>query len=288
VSSLAWRERAKRACAASLGRVAPRQANRVVGLCYHSIDPSASYSSASPQLFERQLAWIAEHCDVIPMREMISAAKEGERERPTVAISFDDGYADNYEFAVPLLLKYEMSATFFVTAGFIARDEAVVRRLESLRAIPSGQLRPLDWCQLSEMRAAGFEIGSHTFSHPNLIRLSRDEVTRELTQSRDVIEEGIAEPVDLLAYPFGKPRRNFNADTAQVAREAGYSSGASVLFRACSAEDDPFSVPRFFVTRDSVDDLVAKVKGYWDYLGKWQEHSPIWVARLVSPQDFRF
>jgi peptidoglycan/xylan/chitin deacetylase (PgdA/CDA1 family) len=284
------RQSVKRAGAASAralmrGR-APRR--RVVGLCYHSIHPSLGFASASPELFERQLAWLSEHCDVIPMRAMLDAAADAERSRPAVAITFDDGYSDNYEFAFPLLRKYGVPATFFVTAGLSDGDPAVLRRFEELRGVPAGEIRPLEWGQAREMLSERLEIGGHTYSHPNLIRLSRDELGRELRMAKEVIEERLGTRVDQLAYPFGKPRRQFDGTTIAVARECGYSYGAAILFRSARPSDSALALPRFFATQDSVEDLAAKVRGDWDYLGGWQERAPLPVAKLVSPQDFRF
>jgi hypothetical protein len=91
-----------------------------------------------------------------------------------------------------------------------------------------------------------------------------------------------------MAYPFGKPKRQFDHSTMALARTVGYSHCAAVLFRAARTSDSPYALPRFFATRDSVSQLEAKVRGDWDYLGAWQEHAPRVLAKVVSPQDFRF
>ena len=290
MSVRAVRESAKRAGAVLSRAVAKHRASRrrVVGLCYHSISPSAPYASASPELFEQQLAWLTENCDVIPMRSMLDAAQDADRSRPAVAITFDDGYADNHEYAFPLLCKYRVPATVFVTAGFSDGDPAVLARFQELRGVPADELKPLDWGQAREMLAEGIEIGAHTYSHPNLARLSRVEAAKELHISRQLLEKRLGARVDQLAYPFGKPGRQFDDTTVAVARECGYTHAAAILFRSARPDDSPLSLPRFFATRDSVEALAAKIRGDWDYLGFWQEHAPRRLAKLVSPQDFRF
>jgi peptidoglycan/xylan/chitin deacetylase (PgdA/CDA1 family) len=284
------RQRLKRAGAvASRALLSNRRGRRrVVGLCYHSIHPSVSFASASPELFERQLDWLVSTCDVIPLRETLAAAADADRDRPAVTISFDDGYADNHEFALPLLQKYDVPATVFVTAGLSHGDPAVHARFQALREVPAEEIRALDWTQMREMRSAGVEIGAHTYSHPNLMRLPREEVARELRVSKEILEDGLGGPVDTLAYPFGKPGRQFDQTTVAVARETGYTHAAAVLFRSARPHDSPLALPRFFATRDTVQDLEAKVRGDWDYLGVWQERAPRPLAKLVSPQDFRF
>jgi peptidoglycan/xylan/chitin deacetylase (PgdA/CDA1 family) len=239
-------------------------------------------------MFERHLNWLLEECEVIPLRQVLAATTTAGRDRPAVAITFDDGYADNHEFAFPLLRKYGVPATVFVTAGLSAGDRAVRERFQALRGVPAAEIRPLDWAQIDEMRAGGVEIGAHTYSHPNLLRLTQSEVTNELSRSKGILEERLGSPVDMVAYPFGKPGRQFDATTMGVVRATGYRYAAAILFRAVRASDSPFALPRFFSTRDSLEDLRAKVRGDWDYLGIWQEHAPRALARVVSPQDFRF
>ena len=286
----AVRESLKRAGAASARALPKGRAGRrrVVGLCYHSIHPSLSFASASPECFERQLEWLAETCDVISPRAMLDAATDHDSDRPAVAITFDDGYADNHEFAFPLLRKYGLTATIFMTAGLSDGDPAVLERFRKLRGVPADEIRPLEWAQAREMQAEGLEMGSHTYSHPNLIRLSPDKVEAELRVSKEILEDRLGAPVDLLAYPFGKPKRQLDETTVAVARESGYAHAVAILSRSVRPEDSPLSLPRFFATRDSVETLSAKVRGDWDYLGVWQERAPRALARLVSPQDFRF
>lgn len=278
----------KRAGALAAKRIAigSTGADRVVGLCYHSVHPTLDFASVSPEVFEQHLAWLGETCDVVPFRTLLDAAAHGNRSRPAVAITFDDGYADNYEFAFPLLRKYRMPATFFVTAGLVNRDPRVRARFCELRRTSTADIRPLEWSQIREMRTACIEIGAHTYSHQNLIRLDQAEATKELRVSKQILEDELGTSIDLLAYPFGKPRRHFDQATVQAARDSGYSYAAAILSRAVKPTDSPLELPRFFATHASVADLVATVRGDWDYLGAWQGWAPRWLARIVSPQDF--
>lgn len=265
----------------------PFQGCRTIILCYHSVHPNKSFASASPELFQRHLEWLTGHCEPIRFSQALQTIQGGNGSKPRVAITFDDGYGDNYEFAFPLLQSYQIPATFFVTVGLLEKDQYVVRRVRALRGGASeADVHPLTWEQVREMRKAGMEFGSHTWSHLNLARLQPDEIRKELGRSKSVMEERLGEEVTLLAYPFGKPRHHFTRITMEIAAELGYRTGAAVLFRRVKHSDHPLALPRFFVTKDDVQTLAAKVMGAWDWLGWWQEHAPLWAGRVVSRKDF--
>ena len=94
-------------------RIAPPLLYRVVVLCYHSVYPTRSFASITPSLFEQHLLWIKENCRLAPFNQILCHTRGNKEDRPTVSITFDDGYADNYEYAFPLLQKFGIKATFF-------------------------------------------------------------------------------------------------------------------------------------------------------------------------------
>lgn len=270
------------------GRTLPRRTPRVVVLCYHSVHPSKGFSSATPDLFEAQLEWLRQWCAFVPFSEVLAAAGGASGDRPVVSITFDDGYADNYEYALPLLQRFQIPATFFVTVGLVEKDQAVVEHLRFLRSASHDDVRGLDWTQVQELRHAGMEIGSHTYSHPNLARIPHEKVVDELRRSKHLLEDRLAEQITLFAYPFGKPRVNFDEGVMAVLESSGYLLAAAVQFRGVVPSDPPLSIPRFFATRNSIDTLTAKIKGDWDLIGRLQSKAPLWLLRRVSPEDFRF
>lgn len=277
----------KKAAAETLGRWGNhRPGSRVVVLCYHSVHPSKPFSSATPKLLEAHLRWLREHCEVVRFSQVMETLRCGDHQKPAVAITFDDGYADNYEYAFPLLERYGVNATLFLTIGLLEKDPEVLRRFERIRQARSEDVRPLEWSQVREMRCAGMDVGTHTYSHPNLARLGPPAAEKELMQSKEIMQQRLGEPVRFMAYPFGKPRLHFTAETQRLAAAAEYECAAAVLFRAVRASDSPFAIPRFFVAKDDVATLAEKVLGAWDFLGWWQEKVPQTVSRLVSPKDF--
>lgn len=262
----------KNISARTLGRwTAGEVKDRVVVLCYHSIHPTKEFSSTDPSTFEQHLDWLNRNYDVIPFRQVWEAAHSGRRTRPAVAITFDDGYADNYEYAFPLLAKHGLPATIFLTAGLIDKDPAVVERFRMLRRATDEDVKPLEWSEIREMSRAGIEFGAHTYSHPNLARMCGNALRHELTEARHILQQRLGQDVDLMAYPFGKPGEFYTAETVDAVRSASYRYAAAVLFRNVRTSDSAFEIPRFFVTRDSIETLRQKIHGWWDLVARWQE-----------------
>jgi peptidoglycan/xylan/chitin deacetylase (PgdA/CDA1 family) len=267
--------------------IAGDPAGRVIVLCYHSVHPSNAFRSATPDLFDQHLEWIRQHCDVVPLTEVLRATVSANR-RPTVSITFDDGHEDNHRFAFPRLKDHGLSATFFLTAGLIEKDPAVVGRFQRLRHSDYESIRPMEWTQVVEMLHDGMDVGAHSYSHKNLVRLGRSELRHELVDAKHIIEERTGEQTISLAYPFGKPRIHFTDQAVEMAQEAGYRLAAAIVKRGVRRTDSVLRIPRMYVSHDSVDVLREKILGYWDAIGILQEHSPLWLSRLVSPTDFTF
>lgn len=138
----------------------------------------------------------------------VSAALEGTAvlpERP-IALTFDDGWREQYEVAFPLLQRYGMRATFFVTTSFI------------------GYPRFMTWEELAELRDAGMEIASHGRKHLNLADAEDTDAWREIAHSKETLEEKLGIPVVSFAYPYGAYRKGLPA----MLERAGYRIAVGV------------------------------------------------------------
>jgi peptidoglycan/xylan/chitin deacetylase (PgdA/CDA1 family) len=265
-------------------RVMPRPdpTTRRVILCYHSVHPSVPYASASPEQFAEQLDWLAETCELVSLDDV--GATPNRSGKPRVALTFDDGYADNHEYALPLLTERHITATFFVTAGFLERDPAVLDHVSDIWQTPTADLVPLSWSQVAEMRGEGMAFGSHTWSHANLAALPPSGVAEELSRSKAVLEERLGDTADAIAYPFGKLHHNVSEQTFELAAAAGYTRGYVSLPRAISPRDAPLRIPRFGVGRETLGSLAAKVRGDIDWHATVHGHLPRRVSAALFPQ----
>lgn len=247
-----------------------RARSRIIVLCYHSIHPTNAFASATPGQFEEQVRWLKDYCDVIPLREAVDRAM-GRRDtpsKPTVSITFDDGYDDNFIHALPVLMQYGIKASFYVTTGFVDRDPTVMDRMRRLREMP---VSALSWKQLGEIHQAGMEVGSHSITHVNLAELEPEALRVELRDSKRVLEDHLGDEIDSLAYPFGIPGRHVTARTIAEARDAGYRTGTAILYRDLRRQDHALNIPRIAVKNNTLQLLRAKIVGSLDVIGRWQE-----------------
>lgn len=196
-------------------------------LSYHRIVdkvPADDYSDiCTPRrLFARQMHVLARAGYRTLSLEDVGALLARNEPMPArrFVITFDDGYEDVYREAVPILRMLGFTATVFIVSGFVGQmnvwDEG------------KGCLAPLlNWDQIKKLLQAGFSIGSHTVSHPDLSQLSRDNVWYEVSQSRKSLEQTLGAPVQTFCYPYGK----WTDTTCEVVREAGYALACNDVWR---------------------------------------------------------
>jgi peptidoglycan/xylan/chitin deacetylase (PgdA/CDA1 family) len=259
----------RQALGAGLGAAARLRGARAEArvLYYHRIDDELHRSCVAPEAFRAQMTLLRDRgYRVVPLADLGRGLAAGERFAPgTVAITFDDGFGDNYERAFPVLRALGLPATVFVTTG------AVGRGLRVLRDRP-GELPALTWAQIREMQAGGVAIGSHTVSHPHLTRLPADALTRELAESRTAIAAETGVGTDLFCYPHGDE----NAAVRAAVRAAGYRIAVSTRPGAVTADSDPLALARTFVARDdTLADFERKLAGAFDVL----HHGVQWLRR---------
>lgn len=156
-----------------------------------------------------------------------------------VVLTFDDGYADFVEEALPHLMRYGFPATVFVTTGWL-RDAGRI-------AAGSPPDRMLSWRQVIELHYAGVEIGAHSHSHAELDQISAASLRAELVGPKSLLEDRLGSRVTSVAYPYGYSRRHVR----DIARQAGYLQAASVDNRVAARSYDLLCVPRLTIRRST-------------------------------------
>jgi peptidoglycan/xylan/chitin deacetylase (PgdA/CDA1 family) len=198
----------------------------------------------------------------------------------TLVVTFDDAYRSVIEQAHPILSGLGVPATVFVPTGHVGnrvpRSWPGVDRW--LKGSFEDELIGASWDELASLASDGWEIGSHTRSHPRLPELDDSALTEELKGSRVDCEDRLGVPCRSIAYPYGDD----DDRVAEVARRAGYSAGATVsgFLEPAGISPDPLRWPRLGVTRgDGVPRLRAKITLY--------RHPRAWNAMRRSLRGLR-
>lgn len=185
------------------GVVARERRPGVTILVYHRVGGGTARQLDLPvDLFEWQMQYLKRCCAVVTLDDVAALAQERTREtRDAVAITFDDGYEDTYHNAFPLLARYRLPATVYVTTACV--EERRPFPFES--SLPEAERgRPLTWRQAGEMVASGLvDIGAHTHTHPDLRRLAPAEVQREVDEANRLIAQRLGVDPAHFAYPWG-------------------------------------------------------------------------------------
>lgn len=209
-------------------------------LMYHQVGPfppmrehRATYCRIDR--FRSQMAWLRFWgYRVVPLAQACSEQMAGRLEPRTVALTFDDGYDNFYEYAWPVLQSMGWTATVYLIAG------AIGGRADWLVEAGHAPASLMDWPRIRELQRAGVHFGSHAYHHQRLATRSPSEQLAELLDSRLALEDGLGEPVRDVCYPYG----SHDASTLSAAAQAGYERGVTCVRARATAGWDPLALPR--------------------------------------------
>jgi peptidoglycan/xylan/chitin deacetylase (PgdA/CDA1 family) len=221
---------------------------------YHYIDDNESNSklSVSAEGFEKQMKFFKENgYDVIPLKEIVNMIKNKKKvPHKTIAITFDDGADNNYSLAYQILRKYGFSATMFVISDMV------------------GKQGYMNWSEIKEMQDNGITIGSHTVSHRWLPELSDQEIEREVTESKKVLENSTGRNINFIAYPSG----GYDQRVIDAVKKAGYL-GACTTNSEGSDWRNIYALKRVRLSRTSNNPVVQWIEtsGYYTFIKEFRD-----------------
>jgi peptidoglycan/xylan/chitin deacetylase (PgdA/CDA1 family) len=186
-----------------------------------------------------------------------------------VAITFDDGYQDNYDVAWPVLREAGLMATFFLPTALVG--ETGRRHLNG---------RPcLTWSEARAMHAAGMAFGSHTVTHREIEDGTDELLEEELCRSKAALEKQLGAATRTFSYPYAFPETNrpFRARLRDALARCGFDCGVTtILGRACRG-DDVYCLRRIPISEaDELPLFMAKIEGGYDWM-----HGPQWLAKVA-------
>ena len=186
--------------------------------------------------FRQHMKWLKRlRCHVIGM-DVAAAGLRGERPLPprAIVITFDDGYENFHEFALPALREHQFPALVYVVSGLLGKTAAWL----DPTGLPPAPL--MSAARIRDLRRAGIQIGSHTVTHPRLDQLSTPAARRELADSKSALEDVLGEQVNHLCYPYG----SHDLEIMRAAAEIGYLTGTTCVRAAARPGDDLLALPR--------------------------------------------
>jgi peptidoglycan/xylan/chitin deacetylase (PgdA/CDA1 family) len=276
-------------------------------LCYHGLCDDALAKNpwvpdyfVTQSAFDAQLGYLRQRAHVLPLAEAFVRLRDGSLPPRAVSITFDDGYANNLTLAYPVLQKYGLPATIFLSTAYIESGDLfpflklklirlsgyvdanerrqyktspldhIVQRInerwpEVGKSLTADQLRTLRPMTPDEVRATDpqlIEFGAHTHTHCILGNESRERREQEIRSSIDKVERWTGRPVRLFAYPNGE-RGDYGEMDKEVLRSRGIQAAVTATAGANNRWCEPFELKRYPVGlyHDSAD-FRAEVTGF--------------------------
>jgi peptidoglycan/xylan/chitin deacetylase (PgdA/CDA1 family) len=242
--------------------------NSVV-LCYHAVvDGWRADLAISPSAFEDQIRFLHDRgYRGVTFHEAVTAPAVSR----TVAVTFDDGFHSVLDFAFPILQRFGFPATIFVVTRFVGTaDPLEWAGIDHWRDTENAaDLAAVSWAELRQLADLGWEIGSHTCTHPHLPLCVEDELAWELLESKRRCEDELGVPCRSLAYPYGE----VDARVARAAGSAGYVTAAGLP--GCLRHPSPLVWPRIGIyNRENLSRFRLKVSPVFRRF----QGSPVWPA----------
>jgi peptidoglycan/xylan/chitin deacetylase (PgdA/CDA1 family) len=229
-------------------------------LLYHfiakQVDSRVAQWAVSPERFASHMQFLKEGgytpLTVTQFTKMMSQEKQLHSIRPVV-ITFDDGLADFYTEAMPVLTRHGFCTTLYITTGYIGATS------RWLAPLGEGRRPMLTWSQIAEIQASQIECGAHTHWHHQLDTLPLREARMEIVRSQQLLKKRLGRPVHTFAYPHGY----FSPAIRTLVHEAGFSSACGVKHAMSTTKDDRFALSRIVVTEETtVRKLRSLLKGH--------------------------
>lgn len=213
---------------AATANAAPTKPVSMPVLNYHSIgDEPGNTLVLRPEKLRSQMDYLAKNgYTPLSLQDFLDVL-EGRKAAPPkpILLTFDDGYADNHDLAMPILQEYGFPAVLFLSPGSMREDWY------------------LNWEQAKALQSAGWAIQPHGMTHPHLPQLSAKQQAEEITEASRWIEEQLGEKAVVFCYPYGE----YNRDTLKILEETGFRYAFTIAQGRTTSEQPRFQLKRIYV-----------------------------------------
>ncbi len=211
----------------------------VMILFHHLVSDRPHRMGVATDYFLRQVDYLKRHYRVVSLAEAVQLAKSGPIRIPTVAITFDDGYADNYINLRAVTEAEDVPVCFFISTQYISNGEEFFHD----RRVNQAGFVPCTWEQIRGLQQSGIEIGSHTRNHADCGSTDLDFLRSEIQGSREDLQQNLGMAIPFFSFPFGL-HVNISSPAAEIAQESfpyvfsafggsNFPSGDQRIFKRC-------------------------------------------------------
>ena len=268
----------------------PGRERKAPMLAYHRVCPlrfkkEFSYNNVFPEEFEKQMQYLRANFEAITVSEYVRKMAANLVKGNEVCVTFDDGFKDNYIYAFPVLKKYGIRASFFLTTKYIGDSRPFPWVLmdrggrDDFSKNPDRWL-PLSWKEVGEMMDSGMEFGAHTHTHrDSLSNLSLEDARKEIEDStRTFFEKTDTRPV-IFSYPHGT-FKDYDPAHIEMLKGHGYLAALTTNMGRNGSSQGLFELKRIVVyEEDSIWEFKKKVHGAYDVAERLQR---IWLNAAGS------
>lgn len=229
-----------------------------VVLMYHRVsdDGNSSDITISTKNFEQQLLYLKKNFNIINLDRLVDIYLQNIRiNKDTVAITFDDGYKDNYTDAYPILRKHNIPAAIFVATGYVGGyiDHNPILNEDEIKVM------------LQDNSCITF--GAHTITHRVLSDLDSESAFLEINGSKSALEKILQKEVKYFAYPYGKKGRDFTEVSMQIVKSANFKAAFATDNGFITSKSNLYALNRIGVRNFSLFVLKARISGIFE--NKW-------------------
>jgi peptidoglycan/xylan/chitin deacetylase (PgdA/CDA1 family) len=225
----------------AIGISARRNAAALTIVAFHRVNDEIPEDgvTCSAAKFEDFCRYFSARFNVITLREQIAGSRLGQDMGGSLSITFDDGYLDNFHVAAPILQKYRLPATFFVTTAYLGTS--FVAPWDA--TLPTAATRWMDWTHVRWLASRGFEIGSHSDTHLNMGTSNSKDIRNDLLASKEKLVREVGVTAQLFAYPFGG-KKDISEVARAIVQDLGFECCASCHGGINSPSADPYRLNR--------------------------------------------
>ncbi len=251
-------------------------------LMYHKVNDRPGNPLSMPtSLFEAQMGHLRDAgYSVVPLDAVVEHVR-GVRSLPpkAVLVTFDDGYLDNLENAVPILQRYGYPAVVFVPIGYLDGRRPLPHEE---RLAVQGIVNPtLAWDDLHELERSGVRVESHGIGHRPLADLELDEAAREITLSKLRLEQRLGRPVEAFAYVKGS-EAHYRPVHVSLIRQAGYEVAFTSVSGANGPDLEPLEIHRYNIEPYSLRTFDLVLRGACDLIAVKDTVTGTHARRLLN------